>query len=122
MKIEIGVNKIFTIVCEYYGLHEVPVKGKSRKDFLVKARQMYCYLAYQYSKSSYQVIGDVINRDHATVIFAITQVRLQKEIYRSTQEDIEEITAKLLLPQCVVANVDLLQIAEYNTKIQNCLT
>ena len=49
------------------------------------------------------------------------KVTIQKEIYSKIKEDIEEITKKLLMPKCVVSDVDLLKITEYNTKIQNCL-
>lgn len=122
MKVEIDINKVFSIVCEYYGFHPVPIKGKSRKDIFVRVRQMYCYLANEYSQETYQSIGNVINRDHATVIFSINKVRIQKEIYHNITNEINEITEKLLIPNCVVSNVDLLKIAIYNTQIQNCLT
>lgn len=119
MKIEVDINKIFAIVCEYYGFHQVPIKGKSRRDDIVKVRQMYCYLANEYSKETYQKIGNVINREHATVIFSINKIRMQKEVYRSITNEINELTEKILLPKCVVSDIDLLLIAEYNTKINS---
>lgn len=121
MKIEINIKKTFTIVCEYYGLTEEMLISRSRKQNIVDARQMYCYVANEFSRCSSQTIGDVIQRDRTTVLYAITQIRIYKTIYPKLQQEINEITEKLLLPKCAIGSIDLLQIAQYNTKILNCL-
>jgi len=122
MKVQIEISKILSIVTEYYAISVSELQSQSRKDEIVKVRQMYCYLANEYSQQTFKAIGKLINRDHATVIFSSNKVRIEKEIYSSLREQISDLTEKLLLPHMVVQNVDLLQIAEYNSKIQTCLT
>ncbi len=46
------------------------IKNPSRKREIVEARHAYCILAMQLTKKSLKQIGDLINREHATVLHA----------------------------------------------------
>ena len=47
-------------------IDDIAIKNKTRK--YVKARTFYAVLAERYSKNSLQITGDVIGRDHATIL------------------------------------------------------
>lgn len=47
---------------------EVDIKERNRKTYVVFARHTYCKLSFDNTKLSLQVIGDEINRNHASVL------------------------------------------------------
>ncbi len=59
---------IFTRVLMFYNVDAELVKGKNRKEYLVKARKLFCLLAREYSNESFKRIGSYINRDHSTAM------------------------------------------------------
>lgn len=68
-------EKIKKIIDREFGLD---IGDKSRKGFIVQLRFIYCHIAYnQKERFSYDVIGKVVNRDHATVLNALRQFQNQ---------------------------------------------
>lgn len=65
---EPSLNKIQSIVCEYFGLPEGALAQQTRKREIVQARHIAFYLARTRTKQSLSTIGSSIgNKDHATV-------------------------------------------------------
>lgn len=60
---------LMIIVSNEYNITLSEIKSKSRKQHVVDARQMYCYLAKKYMLSN-RVIGRSINRDPSTVQYS----------------------------------------------------
>lgn len=54
---------------------DADILGKSRDRFSVTIRQIFCYLARNNTDLSYEKIGNLINRDHATVFFATLEIK-----------------------------------------------
>ncbi len=74
-QINISIDYITKIVCEFFGVEENKVREKNRRKEVVLARQVAMYLAKQLTKSSLKTIGlHFGGRDHSTVIHAQTSV------------------------------------------------
>jgi hypothetical protein len=58
---------ILTEVCRLTATEPDDIKSKSRKQDTVIVRQMYCYVARKLTGATMEEIGNVINRNHATV-------------------------------------------------------
>lgn len=116
MKPKIPLEKIFRIVCEYCGVDEKMVRSVSKKAEFVKARQIYFYLAYEWSGCTFDEIGDTLSRDHCTVLYAHNKIRVQHQIYYKLANEISEVTAMILKPSLVVEDINLLSMSENHTK------
>lgn len=74
-QINISIDYITKIVCEFFSVEENKVREKNRRKEVVLARQVAMYLAKQLTKSSLKTIGlHFGGRDHSTVIHAQTSV------------------------------------------------
>jgi chromosomal replication initiator protein len=67
-------NFIINEIGRHYGLSTDYFKIKSRKQDLIKARQIAMYFIRSYTKFSLEGIGKLFNKDHATVLNAIRNV------------------------------------------------
>lgn len=65
--INVKLESLLTLVCSKLGVTMEDAKGSIRDAEIVRARQIYCYLAKEMGYT-YKKIGAIINRDHATVI------------------------------------------------------
>ena len=69
--VNISIDYITKIVCEFYNVDENKVREKNRKKEVVLARQVAMFLSKQLTKSSLKTIGlHFGGRDHSTVIHA----------------------------------------------------
>ena len=56
------------LVCHQFGIAPELLEKKCRKEHLVAARQIHCYLCSQYCKMNYGEIGATIKRDRTTAM------------------------------------------------------
>lgn len=76
----IKLKSILQHVSDYFGFHPEIIKQKSRHRVVVDARHIFCTLAKElYPEISGTEIGKIINCDHATVTYAISEVYNVKE-------------------------------------------
>jgi chromosomal replication initiation ATPase DnaA len=61
-------NFILEVVSNYFNLMPKQLKSADRRRIYSDARHIYCYLACMYSNEGLRVIGEKINRDHASTI------------------------------------------------------
>jgi chromosomal replication initiator protein len=74
-KINISIDNITKIVCEYLEVEENKVREKNRKKEVVMARQIAMYLSKKLTQSSLKTIGlHFGGRDHSTVIHAYNTI------------------------------------------------
>lgn len=73
-KRQVTVDGIKKLVCREYGVTAEDLVSKSRKQAIVRPRQMAIYLSRRYTDQSIQSIGRSFNRYHATAIHAINTV------------------------------------------------
>jgi chromosomal replication initiator protein len=74
-QVNISIDYITQIVCEYFGVEENKVREKNRKKEVVMARQVAMYLSKKLTQSSLKTIGlHFGGRDHSTVIHAFNTI------------------------------------------------
>jgi len=93
-KITLEVIKV--LVCKYYSISLADLVSRSRKQNLVRPRQMAIYLARRFTDAPLQAIGKTFNRYHATALHSIhciekglksdSAIRQQVEFFRQKLE------------------------------------
>jgi len=66
---------IFTKICNVANVDKEQVKSRSRKHEIVIVRQIFCYLARELTKDTDKEIGNVIERDHSSVVYSCKMVK-----------------------------------------------
>ncbi|MDP3453092.1 MAG: chromosomal replication initiator protein DnaA [Bacteroidales bacterium] len=95
-RMEITIDKIQKVVCEYFKIDPERFLSSSRKRELVQARQISMYLSRSHTKSSLASIGSLTGgRDHATVLHACTTVCNLLDTDRSFRKYLSEIEKQL---------------------------
>jgi len=76
------LENIMRDVCFYYDFTHDEIKSRNREKIIARARQMFCFLAREFTTKSYDSIGKFIERDHASVMYAVRKFR----DYMTTEE------------------------------------
>ena len=71
------LESLLKVICEKLDVTVNEAKGTIRDAEIVRARQIYCYMAKEMGYT-YKKIGSIINRDHATVIYGCKVVSNRK--------------------------------------------
>ncbi len=97
-RINLTIEEIQRIVCEYFDMPEDLVRAKTRKREVVQTRQIAMYFCKQLTQHSLKTIGlHFGGRDHSTVIHANQSVENQIETAPKFREMIDEISHKIEL-------------------------
>ena len=92
----ITIDDVKQCVCNMYNLKVSQLDSRTRTQQIAKARQIAMYLASELTgKSHVQVGANIGNRNHATVIHAIKQVKDMMDVDETTRHEIEELTSML---------------------------
>ena len=91
----ITIGVIIKLVCKYYDLSPKDLVSRSRKQSVVRPRQVAIYLARKYTDQPLQAIGKSFNRYHATALHAIGTVEKGLRQGGAIQGHIEYLTQKL---------------------------
>lgn len=95
-KVNISIDLITKISCEYLSVDENKVRDKTRKQEVVNARQISMYLSKELTKSSLKTIGlHFGGRDHSTVIHACSTIEENISINKNFKETIDIIKNKI---------------------------
>ncbi len=95
MKNQLKSQHVLNFISDYYKISHEDIIGHSRTKEIVKARQMYFYLAYEYTGATMDVIAMTIDRDHSTAVYAVNKIKVQKEIYSTLQVEVDHLTLAL---------------------------
>lgn len=97
-KREITMDNVIQTITDQMGTTQKELFSKSRKQSLVRCRQLAMYLTHKYTNMAYAEIGRRFGgRDHTTVIHACTQIanRITSDAdYRHQVEEIEGMLRK----------------------------
>lgn len=97
-RVNLTIEEIQRITCEYLHLPEDLVRAKTRKREIVQARQVAMYFCKVFTQHSLKTIGlHFGGRDHSTVIHAIQSVENQMETDSKFRDMINEIRQKIEL-------------------------
>ena len=97
-KVNITIENITKIVCDYYKIDENKIRDKTRKKEVVLARQVAMYLSKELTKSSLKTIGlHFGGRDHSTVIHAYTAIEALKNSDTNLNEEVNNLKSSIEL-------------------------
>ena len=86
-----ALDAIMTMVCRYYSIDKNVVLSKKRDREIVMARHMFCWMSRRYTRSTFKLMGEYINRDHATVIHSVRKVEDLMDFDRELKYDRDTI-------------------------------
>jgi chromosomal replication initiator protein len=88
----ITIDDVKQRVCEYFNLKLNQLDSRARTQKIAYARQMAMYLSDQLTDKSHVQIGvNIGNRNHATVIHAIKQIKDMMEVDDQIRQDVTEL-------------------------------
>lgn len=97
-KINISIDYITKVVCEYFNVDEDKIREKNRKKEVVLARQVAMYFSKKLTKYSLKTIGlQFGGRDHSTVIHAYNNIDNMISEDTRLKDSIENIRNKIEL-------------------------
>lgn len=85
------VNEIMNVVCEYFEVTRKQIEGPRGKRIIPWARHVFCYLMRKYTRFGVTSIGDILNRDHTTIIHSTKVVKDNIEVYSEYKEQLTAI-------------------------------
>jgi chromosomal replication initiator protein len=97
---DISIATIKKLVCKYYNVTPKDLVSRSRKQAVVRPRQVGIYLSRRYTDQPLQTIGKSFNRYHATALHAIGVVEKGIKQGGAIQRHIEYLTQKLESDSC----------------------
>jgi chromosomal replication initiator protein len=92
---KITIDVIKKLVCKYYNCSLKDVVSRSRKQRLVRPRQMAIYLSRRHTDAPLQTIGKAFNRYHATALHSIHSIERGLKESSSIQKQVEFFNQKL---------------------------
>ena len=92
----VEINEIQKTVSKYYGITVSDLVSNSRKQHLVRARQMAVYLCHNLTALSLSKIGHNFgNRDHSTVLYSCEKLKELMKTNEEIKNDFENIKIKI---------------------------
>ena len=91
----ITVDSIKRLVCKEFSISEKDIVSPSRKQRIVKPRQMAIYLSRKHTKEPLKVIGKNFNRYHATAIYAVNAIEKELKKSNAISEQVRYLTRKI---------------------------
>ncbi len=92
---QVTFESITETVADFYNMPTDLIYGKSRKREISDARQLVMYLAKKEAQMSSTSIGAKLDRTHATVLHACTQIEQRMSIEKDFSREVATITANL---------------------------
>jgi chromosomal replication initiator protein len=91
----ITLDSIKRLVCKYYNVSLADLISPSRRQSIVRPRQVAMYLSRQYTDHSLQTIGKSFNRYHATTLHALKAVEKGVKENGSFQKHVKFLSERL---------------------------
>jgi chromosomal replication initiator protein len=88
-------DAIKKLVCKYYSISIADIVSSSRKQSIVRPRQIAIYLSRRYTDSPLQTIGRSFNRYHATALHSIGAVERGLKENGPMQKQVEFLCSRL---------------------------
>lgn len=91
------IQRIFELVSRATNISEERMKGKCRESKYVKARQVFCWLAAKYTKSTFVDIGKFLGgKHHTTIMYHVKEVNDKISIFDEDILHLLDITTELI--------------------------
>jgi chromosomal replication initiator protein len=91
----ITVEAIQKMICRHYNVTLKDLVSRSRKQSIVRPRQMAIFLARRYTDAPLQTIGKAFNRYHATALHSISAIENGARKSTALRKQVELLSDKL---------------------------
>lgn len=85
------VEKILSVTANYYGIKVEDIKSKKRNDSVADARHIAVYVIRKLTELPFKKIGEIVGRDHSTIMSSINKVEINIKTKKNTDADINKI-------------------------------
>ena len=85
------VEKILSATARYYGVSIEDIKSKKKNDTVANARHIAVYIIRKLTDLPFKKIGEIVGRDHSTVMSSISKVEINIKTKKNTDSDIKKI-------------------------------
>ncbi|MBF0380543.1 MAG: chromosomal replication initiator protein DnaA [Magnetococcales bacterium] len=93
---QITIDEIQRTVAAYYKVTPQDLRSNKRSRLFSHPRQVAMYLCKQLTDSSYPIIGKMFgNRDHTTVLYAVSQVAKKLKVNKNLARELNALTEML---------------------------
>jgi len=92
---KITIDTIKKNVCKYYGIQVQDIISRSRRQSILRPRQVAMYLSRKYTDQPLQAIGRSFNRYHATALHSINAVEKGIKANAALDKQVELLCKKL---------------------------
>ena len=89
------VDRIFAMVSEEYGVSVEDMKSKKRTANIASARHVAVYIMREITNLSLSAIGEIMGRDHTTVLASITNVTTNIRTVKGEEEKIDALIKRI---------------------------
>ena len=90
------VDKIFAAVYKKYNISKEDIKGKKRVKNIIWARQIAIYLIRDITELSFPNIGEIVDKDHSTVMYSYNTVAKRVTSDPLVNVEIAELTKEIV--------------------------
>ena len=91
-----SMEDISKLVCRYFRIEPHVLKSKSRKKIHSYPRNIYVYLCRQYTDATLEDIGNSIDRNHSTVLYAAEVVEHKMKVDNVVKNQIGFLSERLI--------------------------
>jgi len=92
---KITIEAIKKLICKHFNITVVDIVSRSRKQAVVRPRQIAMYLSRRYTDAPLQAIGKSFNRYHATALHAIGSIEKGIRRNEAVKKQVEYLQKKL---------------------------
>lgn len=94
---QVSADDIMTLITTEFAISARELTGKSRTQTVSLPRQIAMYLLREHTESSLEDVGRIFgNRDHTTVLYAVTKIRERSQTDRMFKELLDGLGNRLL--------------------------
>jgi len=94
-KKQVTIESIKKLVCKEFSISPADIISASRKQRIVKPRQMAIFLSRKYTDQPIKTIGTSFNKYHATAIYAINAVEKELKLKSVLSNQIKYLSKKI---------------------------
>ena len=69
------IDSVFKVVCNYYDISKKDVISQKRKEEIVEAREVVCYIFRNTTFFTFNKIGLIMNKNHSSVLSSSRQAK-----------------------------------------------
>jgi chromosomal replication initiator protein len=91
----VTVERIQKLVCQYFRIDPFTLKSKSRKQIHVYPRSVFVYLCRQHTDVTVEEIGQSLNRNHSTVLYASEVIEHKMKVDHKVRNQVNFLSQRL---------------------------